>query len=366
MKRLYISLILLFNIFFYGCPCAEIETCKVNSDCRNDLEACYDGECAEDLCKTRGFSCGKGSCITGSDVSKFNLHGDVACKCFEDAVNYQGTCVPTCNGFSQECRDFGENGNYDDCDMELGHCADDCKGEGSCEEGYYCNGGNCELIGYCVSDYNCKDNTDGKTICDLSTNLCAEPNNSDYTKPQAIEDITNSFCDKYFDCNPDSHNQFATLEECKTSDNGFWNNNMNSEMCNVFNSTKALEMVDCADSYVCANVTEDDGFNDCFNEYFMDMCKDGEGKNEASLEIARNYCENLFTCNENQALSRFKGLEDCKKSMSYEAYVGIIYDNGCPSFNEVAFGDYITCLDSLTCEQSQSDCQTEFDLACNQ
>ena len=38
--------------------------------------------------------------------------------------------------------------------MEKGHCDTECKGEGSCQDGYYCDGGHCE-VNRCSEAFNC-------------------------------------------------------------------------------------------------------------------------------------------------------------------------------------------------------------------
>jgi len=145
---LLISLLVLNSLFISCEREIPLPKCEVNSDC--ELEhACYKKECSPNTCvrhlEAYGEDfCGKGTCITGSDMSNLNIHeSDTSyeCKCDENAVLYGTLCVPTCNTFSQECRDFSENGEFgvNYCNIELGHCDSKCQGEGSCEDGYYCN-----------------------------------------------------------------------------------------------------------------------------------------------------------------------------------------------------------------------------------
>jgi len=129
MKKLLF--ILLFSVLTIGCsPETTYITCDVQDDCPENMycsseNRCYMNECGENT------NCGKGKCIETPNGS--------TCECFENAVIPEGSslCVPTCNGYSEECYHFPGYGN---CNMEKGHCDPQCQGEGSCPEGYTCTG----------------------------------------------------------------------------------------------------------------------------------------------------------------------------------------------------------------------------------
>ena len=147
MKKLLISLILT-TIFIVSCFEGTLEEpiiyqdCNVKSDCPRAYEqVCQEGKCMIDAC-LNASDCGKGKCVfnkkEGDDKETFH------CECSENAVfaeEYQ-KCVPTCDGYSEECANFGVNINR--CHMGLGRCDSICYGEGSCKEGWYCStGGAC-------------------------------------------------------------------------------------------------------------------------------------------------------------------------------------------------------------------------------
>jgi hypothetical protein len=159
-----IKIIFLLSIFmFVGCLGMEpqdIEYCKVTADCSSDKDACYDGKCRRDYCKSNDPNCGKGKCIPGSldDEKDYQYdYGDVYyCQCEENAVIIpdRAICVPTCDGYSEECTEFGKTTDFDSCNMEKGHCDRKCQGERSCKPGYYCDGGHCE-VNSCSEAFNC-------------------------------------------------------------------------------------------------------------------------------------------------------------------------------------------------------------------
>ncbi len=374
MKRyLFLSLIFIFNLFFYACPePLEPISCISNKDCGDKYSACYNGHCSTDACFNNIHDCGNGICITGSDIANDAPLDYFECKCDDNAVFYEGICVLTCDEDSNICKDFSSNNarGYSNCNLELGHCDRICKGVGSCGQGFYCSdAGKCEDIeGHCETTDDCKDRSDGKIICNSKTHKCEE-------KPITKEDFINSYaevaCQKYFECNtnidynlyPDA---YKTMDECKSGNSSKLNRMLNSEMCTVYDGSFTADTISCTNDYTCSNESNkiDEGFSSCFYSYFMDICKDGEGKNEASKEMARVYCENLFNCQPETASQRFKDLNDCKINTANDAYAGMIYDNVCPNFNKDLFANYISCMDNLTCQQERSECQTEFNNAC--
>jgi hypothetical protein len=396
--------------------------CKVNSDCEVEY-ACYKKECLPDICvgKLRSYGedfCGKGVCITGSNMGELSVgYNDTnyECKCDENAVLYEGKCVPTCNGFSQECRDFDKE--LYNCNISLGHCAFKCEGEGSCEEGHYCSsGGICSVIeGYCNSNNDCVGNVDNKTVCNTTLNLCEElvciedtdceeakycDNNqcldiedfcnsdndcidnvnnkticntelnlcewpaTDHTKAEFITEYTDVFCQKMFECDGD-YNSFDTLEDCKIDMASKMTPSLDSVMCDIFDGFASSDMINCASSYTCSTEETVRNLEGCANEYFMDMCKDTENKNEASVQISIVFCDNLFFCDEEFALQRYDDVEDCKTRSKNEIYYEFMYENICINYKANLLADYITCRELLTCQQDVNDCITQYNTMCD-
>ena len=355
----------------YFSDCLELESCNVNSDCSSKMNACYDGKCYNSPCRYEEPDCSKGVCVAGSDMQNSSSYDPgYECKCDENAVNYSGKCVPTCSGFSQECRDFGININQ--CNMALGHCDIKCQGEGSCEEGRYCSsGGACRpIINYCNTDNDCVNNTENKTICNTEKNLCEEAIITSI-KSEYLEEYTNIACQKYFECNPsidyeEYSGAYTSLENCKEELYIAVENTLDSIMCDMYDSNYANEIISCTDEYVCSETEGiDDGFGNCIYKYFMGMCKDLEGKNEAATKLANVYCDHLFVCNNANALERYEDLEDCKNHAANDIYVGYMYDD-CLYYKKELYDDFITCRKGLVCGYSLDDaCQDEFYLTCN-
>ena len=133
MKKLLF--ILLFSVLTIGCsPETTYITCDVQDDCPENMycsseNRCYMNECGENT------NCGKGKCIETPNGS--------TCECFENAVIVEGSrlCIPTCDGYSEECTEFGLR-----CNMEKGRCDTICQGEGSCPEGEGCFSGICDRV----------------------------------------------------------------------------------------------------------------------------------------------------------------------------------------------------------------------------
>ena len=98
MNKLYVLLLVVMSITFVSCSecppltdCSKIEKCKINSDCKNEQEACYNGICDFNRCSqdVGEINCGLGVCITGSDVETEEKY---TCECDEGAVLYDGLC----------------------------------------------------------------------------------------------------------------------------------------------------------------------------------------------------------------------------------------------------------------------------------
>ena len=136
MKK-FLILIILLSI--YSCYCEELDKCSSNLDC-SETQYCniHYNICEINVCLKKDIDCGKGECIPGPlGIDNSDYH----CKCFEEAVRIKGKyCVPTCDGYSEECTEFGLR-----CNIPVGHCSTICQGEGSCKEGWYCDRGACEL-----------------------------------------------------------------------------------------------------------------------------------------------------------------------------------------------------------------------------
>ena len=122
----------------------EREKCVENSDCQ-EWEFCTSNkECEEDICKGKYHeipNCGKGICKP--DMSSYH------CECDKEAVLIEKIsngyiCSPTCNAYSEECTEFGKTTDFNRCNISKGHCDTKCQGDGSCQDGYVCDGGVCE------------------------------------------------------------------------------------------------------------------------------------------------------------------------------------------------------------------------------
>ena len=163
MRILYIVTIILISFLLACEPDRTYELCDITSDCSDSRYACLNGRCELDECRAYDdIDCGKGKCVPGSkDGKSFTGH---YCECEENAVIIpeRAICVPTCDGYSEECTEFGKTTDFDSCNMEKGHCDRKCQGEGSCKPGYYCsNGGACRrgpcVEGGCQDGFTCQD-----------------------------------------------------------------------------------------------------------------------------------------------------------------------------------------------------------------
>ena len=122
-------------------------SCDRDSDCKPGV-LCLRGQCHSDPCNS--INCGKGECIPASmkNMEKYDFKENklYICECAEDAVLIpeRSICVPTCDGYSEECTEFGKTTDFKQCNMSAGRCGISCQGEGSCKEGWYCStGGAC-------------------------------------------------------------------------------------------------------------------------------------------------------------------------------------------------------------------------------
>jgi len=428
-KHLFLFIFLFFSIFFYACPEAlEENPCDVNSDCKKEGTFCDAGYCGS-IGYCDRIDCGNGKAVVapGDEQGcrcKCN-EGNVYYKgkCVPICDSYTTKCKAFDNGSYRfnECN--MELGHCDKICKGEGSCSEGyfCSDKGKCESvnGYCKNDDDCTAnanpfcnthIGlcepykwYCINEMDCiyyekesgrtycdqtinkcllgngrceeDDDCRGnvvKTVCNLDDFICEEP--SDKTPKEVfIDNYSESSCQKYFECNPDiDYNLYSeaykTMEECKTGTASELTQMLNSEVCNIYDDSFSSQIITCTDNYVCSSNAEglDEGFSSCFFEHFMDICNDGNGKNEATKEMGRVYCETMFICDEDNALQRFKDLEDCKIEVANNTYTGFIYDNMCPYFKRDLFSDYISCMDNLTCEQQSSECETEFDKACNE
>ena len=165
-KKLMLLSILLFGVWsFISCgtshsPCGSLnasetatecqpepQRCQTTSECRFSNQYCDQryGHCTENVCLNKEiYSCGKGTCVPGDNPDTPEEEKRYHCICDEDAVHSRALfCVPTCDGFSSKCEEFDESigggTTYHQCNMELGRCDNRCKGEGSCDDGYYCS-----------------------------------------------------------------------------------------------------------------------------------------------------------------------------------------------------------------------------------
>jgi len=137
----------------------EPERCQTTSECSRANEYCDQkyGHCLNNPCLSPNkelYSCGKGECVPGDNPDTPESEAYYHCKCDENAIHSSlNLCVPACNGFTPECEEFDEslggNGTFYECNMELGRCSNRCKGEGSCDDGYYCS-----QVGSCVINPN--------------------------------------------------------------------------------------------------------------------------------------------------------------------------------------------------------------------
>ncbi len=412
-------LFLMFSIFIIGFSSCytppEKQHCKTNDDCKGFT--CIDGICLINKCLDLNIECGKGKCMP--------LEDDYFCSCDAGAVLYEGVCVPECSGFSQECRElFKKRRIMTECNMELGHCDNKCSGKGSCEDGYYCSdGGSCNINDYpcetdddckdnpedktscylkfntcfyakdycrddsdcndmedkrtvcntqvnrctypdvyCVADFDCKDNPSGKTVCDTEVRKCVEAEVEDYTKSEFSEDYATAYCTKYGLCR-DAGNE--NMEQCIAYYKDSIENNLNDEYCEIFNGNSAKEIVNCINNYTCTG--EDDNTkieNECVRNYYAYMCKDTKGKNEASIKYSKLYCNLSFTCNESVAINKFGDIENCKDVVSGIRYKDFQNGSYCENFNREFYGQYLNCVENLTCDELSHACQSEFTNAC--
>ena len=134
--------------------CVPVQRCQTTSDCTKSNYYCDQkySRCVINPCLDEDlYNCGKGTCIPGANPDTPELENSYHCICDEDAVHSRALfCVPACNGFTPACEEFDKsltgNNAYSQCNMELGRCDNRCKGEGSCDDGYYCSqAGSCVI-----------------------------------------------------------------------------------------------------------------------------------------------------------------------------------------------------------------------------
>ena len=136
--KLLFLLVMLLTVSCVGVGIDPDNYCSDDSDCEGD-SICLNTSCGYNPCTEN--ICGKGKCIPGSLHDGKEYIGDYGkmyhCECYENAVMPEGSilCIPTCDGYSEECTEFGLR-----CNMEKGRCDTICQGEGSCPEGYTCTG----------------------------------------------------------------------------------------------------------------------------------------------------------------------------------------------------------------------------------
>jgi len=125
MKKL-LFILLLFTVLIGCSPETTYITCDEQDDCPKNMYCSSENRCYTNQCG-KNTDCGKGKCI--------ETPNGPTCECEENAVIPEGSswCVPTCDGYSEECGKFRL-----ECNMEKGHCDTICQGEGSCPEGYTC------------------------------------------------------------------------------------------------------------------------------------------------------------------------------------------------------------------------------------
>ena len=143
--RNLIKIVILMSLFILISCTHPNYSCDTDSDCERKDNICVDGFCGLDPCEERRENiCGKGKCIPGklNDGKKYNSDYGVSyhCECHEDSVWFaeRKLCLPTCSGYSEECTEFGKTTDFKQCNIEKGHCDTQCRGEGSCPNGYTC------------------------------------------------------------------------------------------------------------------------------------------------------------------------------------------------------------------------------------
>jgi hypothetical protein len=219
--------------------------------------------------------------------------------------------------------------------------------------------------GYCVANDDCINDINGKTVCNIELNQCEEEMIIDTDKSEFINNYVDIYCQKFFECDP-TQTRYDTLDECKISETQKTSSTINSNICEVFDVNYGNTVISCTQEIDCSDI--DFRIEDlvlCPQKYFMDMCSDGNGVSEASVEIANIYCDNSFTCDEANAITKYQTIENCINVSKNDIYY-IMMNGRCPNYNEILMEDYLTCRRNLTCEQTESDCKPEFDLACNQ
>jgi len=155
----YIKLVFILLSIFVVSSCNQHpdRSCDTNSDCEGEL-ICFEKICKSNPCKSMSEDiCGKGECIPGGldDGIKYTYdYGKIYhCECHEESVLIENNggnfsfCSPTCNTYTEECVEFSKMQyleDYNRCNISKGHCDTKCQGEGSCQDGYVCDGGVCE------------------------------------------------------------------------------------------------------------------------------------------------------------------------------------------------------------------------------
>ena len=129
---IFIGITLVSYSYYNFLSNTEETKCSSNSNCASTEYCAYNNTCKINPCLKEDIDCGKGKCMPGPYPGTDG--GSFYCKCEENAVTYYGKfCIPTCDGYSEECTKLGLK-----CNMEKGRCDTICQGEGSCPEGYVC------------------------------------------------------------------------------------------------------------------------------------------------------------------------------------------------------------------------------------
>ena len=144
MRKIF-KLLIILSILLIGCQQTPDDWNRCSSDKECKSRICFNGYCIDNSCINE--DCGKGKCLPASmeniDKYEFREKETFHCECSENAVFVEtyNKCIPTCDGYSEECANFGININ--ECNIPVGHCSTICQGEGSCKEGYICQSGIC-------------------------------------------------------------------------------------------------------------------------------------------------------------------------------------------------------------------------------
>jgi len=280
-ELVYIILTIILLVINSSCTCPPHVPCKSDTECNNGYICYDDGWCDGNPCSRK--DCGKGECIVD------RITRDYICECDKDSILYENSCIPKCDSFSEECRNFNlfdrdEYSQFHECNMELGRCDHVCLGEASCEEGYRCENGICNKV--CKLDSDCESNE----IC-LEESYCIE-------NPCKHKNCGNGICNphgkfdsirnKYVICECDENmvlyeNAYYREDVCVPKCNGF------SEDCKNFNfwpvdfheCNMELGHCDyrckgegsCQEGYTC---TGENDYSHCIKECNKDNdCEDG-------------------------------------------------------------------------------------------